>query len=223
MSHGPQSIYARRFAGTEAQRDKVWQILTRNYFQRWVRPTDAVLDLGAGYCEFINNIQAAQKFALDLNPMTPLKASADVTVFSQDVTQRWAVASGLVDVVFTSNFFEHLPRKEDLSHCLDEIYRVLRPDGLLLAMGPNIRFCFNVYWDFFDHYLPLSDRSMLEAVELAGLRGEKVISRFLPFTMKGKMPPLPVFVRLYLLLPIFWSVLGKQFLIVARKPNAPTP
>src|SRR2546426_182428 len=127
MSHGPQSIYARRFAGTEAQRDKVWQILTRNYFQRWVRPTDAVLDLGAGYC------------------------------------------------------------------------------------------------DFFDHYLPLSDRSMLEAVELAGLRGEKVISRFLPFTMQGKMPPLPVFVRLYLLLPIFWSVLGKQFLIVARKPNAPTP
>jgi len=64
MSHGPQSIYARRFAGTEAQRDKVWQILTRNYFQRWVRPTDAVLDVGAGYCAFINNIQAAQKFAL---------------------------------------------------------------------------------------------------------------------------------------------------------------
>jgi SAM-dependent methyltransferase len=217
MSQDLQTIYARRFAGIEKSRDQVWKVLTRHYFQRWVNPQDVVLDVGAGFCEFINNIQAKQKFAVDLNPVTLQKAGHDVTVISQDVTKSWPVDSDSVDVVFTSNFFEHLPTKEDLQRCLREIHRVLRPNGRLLLMGPNIRFCFDVYWDFFDHFLPLSDRSMAEALEISGFQTEKVIAQFLPYTMKGKLPPHPLLVRLYLALPVFWRLMGKQFLISARK------
>src|SRR5881397_2566201 len=104
----------------------------RHFFSRWVRATDAVLDVGAGYCEFINNIQAKQKLALDLNPATPVRASSDVKVISQDVCEMWAVQSGGIDVVFSSNFFEHLHSKEDFRHCLDEIYRVVRRGGLII-------------------------------------------------------------------------------------------
>lgn len=219
MSRAPEleTIYTQRFAGREAHRDRVWKVLTQHYFQRWISPAATVLDLGAGYCEFINNINAAHKVALDLNPVTPLKAARDVTVVPQDVTQAWAVETESVDVVFTSNFFEHLPSKRDLSHCLSEIYRVLRPNGRLIAMGPNIRFCFDIYWDFFDHYLPLSDRSMVEAAEITGLSTELIIPRFLPFTMQGKLPLRSILVRLYLMLPLAWRLLGKQFLLIARK------
>ncbi len=222
MSQDLQTIYARRFAGIEKSRDQVWKVLTRNYFQRWVNPQDVVLDVGAGFCEFINNIQAKQKFAVDLNPVTLQKAAPDVTVISQDVTKPWPMASDSVDVVFSSNFFEHLPSKDDLQRCLQEIHRVLRPNGRLVFMGPNIRFCFDVYWDFFDHFLPLSDRSMAEALEISGFKAERVIAQFLPYTMKGKMPPHPLLVRIYLALPIFWRILGKQFLISARKAQFPT-
>jgi hypothetical protein len=212
-----QAIYDRRFHKFEVERDRIWKVLTRSYFQRWVRSTDAILDLGAGYCEFINNIQAKEKFALDLNSATRFKARPDVKVFSEDVCGRWAIASGTIDVVFSSNFFEHLRSKEDLRHCLHEAYRVLHDNGLIIVMGPNIRFCSDVYWDFFDHHLPLSDRSMAEALELAGFETQVIIPRFLPFTMAGKRPPSPLLVRLYLLMPIFWRVLGKQFMIVGRK------
>ena len=222
INHNLQAIYARRFAAIEESRDKVWRVLTRHYFQRWVNPEDVVLDVGAGFCEFINNIQAKQKLAMDLNPMTQQKAGPGVTVIPQDVTKSWTVASNSVDVVFSSNFFEHLPSKEDLRHCLEEIHRVLRPNGRLLAIGPNIRFCFNVYWDFFDHFLPLSDRSMVEALEITGFKTEAAIARFLPYTMRGKPAPPPLFVRLYLALPIFWRLMGKQFLILARKAQCPT-
>jgi SAM-dependent methyltransferase len=211
-------IYGHRFAGKEMQRSRVWQVLTRHYFQRWVNPADTVLDLGAGYCEFINNIQAARKYALDLNPVTPLKAASDVVVVSEDVTKPWSVASESVNVVFTSNFFEHLPTKQDFRHCLSEIYRVLCSQGLLIALGPNIRFAYDVYWDFFDHYLPLSDRSVVEAAELAGLRTESVVPRFLPFTMQGKLPSWRALVRLYLSFTLAQRILGKQFLVVMRKP-----
>jgi SAM-dependent methyltransferase len=212
-----ESIYTNRFSGSEAQRDRVWQILTRHYFQRWIACTDTVLDLGAGYCEFINNIQAGRKIAVDLNPVTPLKAAPNVTVVSQDVTTPWQVNTQSVDVVFTSNFFEHLPSKQALVYCLSEIHRVLRPNGRLLALGPNIRFCFDIYWDFFDHYLPLSERSLVEAAGIAGFSPEKVIPRFLPFTMQGKAPPTSALIRLYLLLPLAWRLLGKQFFVVVRK------
>jgi SAM-dependent methyltransferase len=137
------------------------------------------------------------------------------------VTNRWPVISDSVDVVFSSNFFEHLPSKEHLQCVLQEIHRVLRPNGRLLLMGPNIRFCSDVYWDFFDHFLPLSDRSMAEALEISGFNTEKVIARFLPYTMKGKIPLHPQLVRLYLALPLFWRILGKQFLILASKKQNP--
>src|SRR5512142_3293364 len=102
-------IYGERFSGSELHRQQVWQVLTRHFFQHWIHPSDAVLDMGAGYCEFINQVIAARKFAMDLNPATVQKAAAEVTVYPQSVSEPWPVAAGSLDVVFTSNFLEHLP------------------------------------------------------------------------------------------------------------------
>jgi SAM-dependent methyltransferase len=214
-----QAVYSRRFAGIEQRRIEVWRALAHHYFRRWVKPTDSVLDVGAGYCEFINSIAAAHKFALDSNPATAGKAAPDVTVLSQQATQPWRLPAESIDVVFSSNFFEHLPTKKDFAHCLAEAYRVLRPQGLLMALGPNIRFCFDVYWDFVDHHLPLSDRSMVEALEIAGFRNELIVPRFLPYTMSDRFPYRAFMIRLYLMFPLAHRLWGKQFLVIARKPE----
>jgi len=213
-----QGVYNRRFAGLEQRRAEVWRILARHYFQRWVKPTDTVLDVGAGYCEFINSIEAAHRFALDSNPSTGERAAPNIRVLCQEATQPWPLPSASVDLVFSSNFFEHLPNKQVLAGCLAEAYRVLRPQGLLIALGPNIRFCANRYWDFVDHQLPLSDRSMLEALEIAGFQKELVKPRSLPFTMSGRAPHGAFWVRLYLMFPLAQRLWGKQFLVVGRKP-----
>lgn len=211
-------MYVHRYAGKEVQRNRVWQVLTRHYFQRWIKSADTVLDLGAGYCEFINNVQAARKYALDLDPATPLKAAGDVAVLREDVTQPWSVASESINVVFSSNFFVRLPTKLDFRNCLSEIYRVLCSRGVLMALGPNIRFAYDVYWDCLDHDLPLSDRAVVEATESAGFRTELVVPRFLPYTLPGKLPSWGGLLRLYLSLPLAQRILGKQFLVIVRKP-----
>jgi hypothetical protein len=50
---------------------------------------------------------------------------------------------------------------------------------------------------------------MAEALEISGFKTEKAIAQFLPYTMRGKLPPHPLLVRLCLALPIFWRILGE--------------
>lgn len=102
-------------------------------------------------------------------------------------------------------------------NCLRQAHAALKRGGKIILIGPNIRYCSDVYWDFFDHYLPLSDRSLAEALQIVGFDIEQVIPRFLPFTMQDQKITRPIFIHLYLKLPILWSLFGRQFLIVARK------
>lgn len=214
-----EAVYAKRFSETEQRRNLVWQVLAK-YFQQWVKTTDVVLDVGAGYCEFSNNIRAAKKLALDLNPNTEKAAGADVTVMPQDLCAHWNVADHSINVVFSSNFLEHLPNKEAVLHCLREANRVLVPGGKLILMGPNIRYCGDVYWDFFDHHIALSDRSLAEALNLADFEILTSYDKFLPFTMQGGMPAHPLLVATYLKIPLAWRILGKQFLVISEPKRA---
>ena len=120
--------------------------------------------------------------------------------------------------MFASNVFEHFRSTEDLLAALREVRRVLRPGGRILVLQPNIRFAYREYWDYLDHHLPLSDRSMREALELAGLRVDHVRPRFLPYTVKSRMPRWPVLLRVYLRCAPLHLVFGKQMFLVATRP-----
>jgi len=210
-------IYAQRFAANLDYRKRVWRVLIDSFFQRYVPHDATVLDLGCGYGEFINQVRAAHKYAMDLNPDAPRYLAADVEFIRQDCSQPWPVEEASLDVIFTSNFFEHLPDKAALGRTLDQAHQALRKGGQLIAMGPNAKIVRGAYWDFWDHYIPLTESSLGEALENRGFRIDRKESAFLPYTMAGKKPtPLPL-VRLYLALPMIWPLFGKQFLVIAEK------
>jgi hypothetical protein len=58
---------------------------------------------------------------------------------------------------------------------------------------------------------------MREALQLAGFEVRRLYPRFLPFSMKQRLPHSALFVRLYLAMPLVWRLLGKQMFIVAEK------
>lgn len=206
-----------RFEDNAAYRIAVWQILTGEFFSQWISPRSAILDLGCGWGEFINQINAATKYGMDLNPDSPAKLAADVTFLAQDCSETWTLPDASLDVVFTSNFFEHLSTKDSLRRTLDEAYRCLKPGGRIICMGPNIKFLPGSYWDFWDHHLALTELSLAEGLRLAGFSIDRAIDRFLPYSMsQGFAPPL-LFLRLYLRAPFLWRFFGKQFLIVGQK------
>src|SRR5687768_4164728 len=106
--------YARRFSQTQDYRRRVWEVLTADLFQAMVPPDAAVLDLGCGYGDFINAIRARDKHAIDLNPDSPDYLQPDVRFHFHDAAMPWPVPASSLDLVFSSNFFEHLPSKPAL-------------------------------------------------------------------------------------------------------------
>jgi SAM-dependent methyltransferase len=153
---------------------------------------------------------------MDLNPDSAARLKPDVKFLYQDCSQRWEIPDHSLDVVFTSNFFEHLPDKTSLGKTLDETRRCLKPGGCLIAIGPNIKFLADAYWDFWDHHVALSDVSIREALNTRGFLTETCIGRFLPYTMSRKRPIPDLLITTYLKTPFFWRFFGKQFLVVAR-------
>lgn len=176
-----------------------------------------ILDLGCGWGEFINNVQAKKKYAIDLNSDGKNHLNPDVHFMNVDSSKPWPLEDESLDVVFTSNFFERLLNKNELLLTLNQAFRCLKKNGVIICLGPNIKYIGKSYWDFFDHHLPLSHLSLIEGLELAGFTIVSSRAKFLPYTMaRGIRPPL-FLVSIYLALPIVWRIFGKQFLVIARK------
>jgi SAM-dependent methyltransferase len=213
-----ERIYRIRFDGRMDYRIRVWKILVNKFFSRYVPSDAAVLDLGCGHGEFINNVQCEKKFALDLNPAARQYLHPNVVFLEQDCSAPWNIPESALDVVFTSNFFEHLPSRQVLNDTIAQARRALRPGGRLIAMGPNIRFVGGAYWDFYDHQIPLTDSSAAEMLRLQQFRIDESRDRFLPYTMVNTRPIPEALISVYLTVPVLWKFFGKQFLIIATRP-----
>lgn len=211
--------YNRRFTAQAAYRRRVWRLLTERVFQPYVPSGAVILELGCGWGEFINQIRAGRRIGMDLNPESATRLAEGVRFVHQDCTEPWPLEEDSLDVVFTSNFFEHLADKATLGRTLHEARRCLRPGGRLICLGPNIRYLPGAYWDFWDHHLPLTDRSLCEGLELAGFHIERCVPRFLPYTMARRRNPPLWTLALYLSVPPAWRILGRQFLVVATKQD----
>jgi ubiquinone/menaquinone biosynthesis C-methylase UbiE len=218
------SLYRFRFNEADLPgKMRIWQILCSDFFQRFVDPNSTVLDVACGYGEFINNIQAGKKHAIDLNPDTKRFLQSDVTFHLTRADAMQGVENESIDVAFTSNFLEHLESKAACDAVLREVLRALRPGGKFIVMGPNIRYLAAQYWDFYDHHLPLSHSSLEEGLSINGFRVTQNIAKFLPYTTRSALPQHPLLVRAYLKTPVAWRLLGRQFLLIAEKPIAVRP
>mgnify|MGYP001821062664 CR=1 FL=1 len=212
-------LYQIRFPDKELPgKIAIWRVLCRNFFSDYINSSDTVVDVACGYGEFINNIEANRKIAIDLNRDAEKYLDRDIEFNLCEATKLSTVINNEADVIFTSNFLEHLPDKKVLDELLDQVMIALKPGGKFLILGPNLRYLPGEYWDFYDHHLGLTHLSLSEALQLRGFKIDQCIDRFLPYTTKGSLPTHPWLVALYLKIPLAWKFLGKQFFIVASRP-----
>ena len=199
----------------DANRSKVWRHLCR-YLSRWIRPEDEVLELGAGWCDFANHVQARRVVAMDLDATVQRAAASHVTAVVGDCTDLDRFGTDSFDVVFASNLLEHLTR-DDSARLLAGARRVLRAGGRLILMQPNFRLNPGRYFDDFTHVAIYTDQSLSDYLVSQGWVVDTVLARFLPLTLKSKGSNLTFLVPWYLRSPV--KPLAGQMLVVATAPR----
>jgi SAM-dependent methyltransferase len=212
-----KDVYAHRFDESEAQRkDVLWREVVR-YLSRWIGSDDVVLDLGCDRGHFIRQVRARERWGTDVRDVAAHLGPNVRFIRADGLALRDALPTGHFDVVFASNYLEHLAGPDAVVEQLRVAHHLLRPGGRLIVLQPNISLLGGAYWDFIDHRVALNEHSLVEAAELAGFLTQRLIRRFLPYTTKSRMPQHPLLVRAYLALPPAWLFLGKQTLYVGAR------
>ena len=196
----------------DPRRATVWKTLIELVFCKFAPANSTVLELGAGFCEFINHFPASRKYAIDLWPDFGKHANPDVHTIVGSVTDLSAIPDAAVDMVFASNLFEHLSQ-EDFAACLREIKLKLSGNGVLTIMQPNYSYAYREYFDDYTHQVIWTHTSIVDFLLANGYDVKLVQPRFLPLSMKSRLPPWPILIKLYLMSPI--KFMGKQMLVVA--------
>jgi SAM-dependent methyltransferase len=201
----------------DARRDLVWKEVVRWIQVRYIPAQSRVIDLGAGYCNFINHVVALERHAVDLFSECPQYAAPGVVTHLKSATDLSFLAEDAFDVAFASNLVEHLTR-EELILTLRSLRRILRPGGRLILLQPNFKYCSSTYFDDYTHIQIFTDASLFDFLEAYGFKVIRSVPRFLPVNMKStlrlKLPMLPLIVRAYLSFPL--KPLGAQLLMVSE-------
>jgi hypothetical protein len=118
-----------------------------------------------------------------------------------------------VDFAFASNLFEHVPQS-NFAQTLDALRGKLSARGTLTILQPNYRYAYREYFDDYTHVAVYSHISLADFLTANGYEVLTIAPRFLPLTVKSRLPVSPLLIRAYLASPI--KPMGKQMLITAR-------
>ena len=197
----------------------VWQAVA-GHLAPWISPDARVLEIGAGYCCWINAVRAGRKVAVDSWPGFAAHAAPGVQAIVMDAaTSLRTLGVGQFDAILASNFLEHF-EPAVVDSIVGDVMALLRPGGRFLVVQPNFRYAFRQYFDDYTHRSVFTDVSLPNLLRARGFTIEDVQPRFLPYSMRGRHFPIAGWlVRLYLMSPIKpWA---GQMLVIATSRQPP--
>ena len=209
--------YASAMFTYSKKRKTVWGEICNYLNRHYISKDSTILELGSGYGDFIGQIKACEKVAIEVEDIHEerMKSYPDVkTLFGSTMDILPTLGRSRFDIVFASNYFEHFTI-EDIKAQLIGITDVLKSGGKLVIIQPNFQLYPEKYFDDWTHKTVFSHETMLGFLEMTGFHSQHCQKRFLPYSMKSRLPVSKLLVRLYLNSPI--KPLAGQFLIVAEK------
>lgn len=196
-------------------RKGVWSAIAA-YLAAWVPRSAHVLEIGAGYCHWINAVQAERRVAIDLWEELPRHVAAGVEARQLDAAVALrTLGDEQFDVVLASNVLEHF-EPDVAAKVARDVHAILRPAGRFIVIQPNFRHCGGRYFDDFTHRSVFTDVSLPNMLRACGFRIEAVRPRFLPYSMRNAHVPAPYWlVSAYLRSPV--KPRAGQMLVIAQR------
>lgn len=199
-------------------REVFWKIFAEYVQKKFIPKDSSLLDVAAGYCNFTNNIQIREKWAIDKQPNVEKFADKDTNVIVGDCL-TYDYEKGLphkVDVIFMSNFLEHVPK-----NAIVPMFKRLRKvcNRRIIVLGPNYKYTYKHYYDDPTHITALTHTTIKWLMELSGFKIEKTYKGIVPFSVEGvpgkQLPLIPSWIiKLYIYSPI--KLFAGQFLVVGK-------
>lgn len=196
----------------------VWDELEK-YFNSYYLERGALLEIGPGYCDFVNKADFRIKVAVDISPELTKWASNEVITIVGQVSTDYNLDYKF-DTIVCSNFFEHLDDIE-FKKTLEFCFSALKPGGRIIIMQPNFAYCFRRYFDDYTHKKIFTNMSMRSHLLDQGFSILREIPKFMPYSMDVIPRWIPLVIlkwtlRIYLHSPI--KPKGGQMFFVAGKP-----
>lgn len=207
-------LYEARFDEREVSaKNGVWREIV-GFLERYIDRDAPLLDIACDRGHFIRFARASERWGTDIRDVSASLPPDVRFVQASGLELAAHLPTGHFGTVFMSNYLEHLDSSDAVIEQLRVARELVRPGGRVIVLQPNIRLVGPRYWDFIDHRVALTERSLLEAAELAHLRTVDLITRFLPYSTKGRLPSDPRLVRAYLRVRPAWWLMGRQTLYV---------
>lgn len=193
----------------------VWRAVA-DHLARWIPPHAHVLEVGAGYCAWINAVSGARRVAVDVWPAVASHTAPGVEALVLDASRDLpSLGPASFDVVLASNILEHF-EPDVAAAVVGDVHGLLRRNGRFVVIQPNFRYSWSSYFDDYTHRSIFTDVSLPALLRSRGFEVEEVRPRFLPYTMRGSRVPISRWlVRAYLASPI--KPLAGQMLVIARR------
>ncbi len=207
--------YESRFVYDPTRR-VVWGEIVRHH-SKFIPKDAVVVDLGAGYCDFINLVEAKKKYAVDTSPELSMYAQEGIEKINAVAWELSNIMSESVDVIHASNLFEHFT-DDELAKVMSEVKRVLKNGGKLILMQPNYRLAYKTYFDDATHKKVFSDAALESFLVAHGMNIILKKPKFLPFSLRsrpGIIPVQPWLIRAYINSP--WKPFAGQMLFIVEK------
>ena len=140
-----------------------------------------ILDLGCGRGEFLRGfIQYGLKGYGADQSLTAKSVCPEGEILQADLENKiLPYKDESFDVIFSKSFLEHFYYPEKL---VREIYRILKPGGLVITMVPDWESVYKIFYEDYTHRTPFTRTSLRDIFVICGFNDVKVEKfRQLPF------------------------------------------
>lgn len=173
-------------------------LLARYLYDTYNLPRGAsILDFGCGRCE------VAAGFASLGMDVTTADVSPEATEYARDRNLKFCLVEAspthqlpwkdeTFDVFFSKSLIEHLSAPLDFAQ---EAFRVLKPNGIFLALTPDWESNYKIFYDDITHVRPFTTKSMEQLLAMTGF-GNVCVTRFRQLPLNWRHPSLDFASRL---------------------------
>jgi SAM-dependent methyltransferase len=132
-----------------------------------INPGDMLLDVGCGRGEFLKGFISCgvRGYAVDQSAVSRRYCPEAELKIADIENEGIPYPNDFFDVVYSKSVIEHFYYPEKM---MKEIYRVLKPGGLVLTLCPSWEYNYRIYFQDYSHRTPFMLESLSDIQEING-------------------------------------------------------